>query len=129
MVAVVNKAYSPLSVAEKVSSEKGRILLDNSEIPLSIFTEKELNLISVTDSDVISELNGSSRYPVIKSNTIITVDAELRKDEYFAAPDDRNRSGHFTKISHDKIYGRIEGILFSPGGGFVAGKISLPAEY
>jgi signal peptidase I len=98
---------------ENVSYSKGRFSNQGSELFQSIFTEEELNRFSLSDFDVISETQDEFIYPVIQNREKYRMDIVLNKDEYFAAPDDRNDIAEFAAVKSDKIYGRLEGILFS----------------
>ncbi len=98
---------------ENISYNKNRFSIQGSELFLSIFTESELKMFSLTDYDVISETNGSFKYPVIQNRDKFKLDLTLKDNEYFAAPDDRNNTSGFANIKKEKIYGRLEGILFS----------------
>ena len=98
---------------EKVIYSKGRFSVQGSEIPQSVFTESELKKFSVADFDVISETEGSFKYPVIQNRDQYAQNITLKDDEYFAAPDDRNEISGFIKIKKENIYGRVEGVLFS----------------
>lgn len=117
-VAVIkNENFSFLRIigqpGENVSYSKGRFSNQGSELFQSIFTEEELNRFSLTDFDVISETQDEFKYPVIQNREKYSMDIVLKNDEYFAAPDDRNDIAGFAAVKSDKIYGRLEGLLFS----------------
>jgi hypothetical protein len=98
---------------ENVSYNKGRFAVDGSELFQSVFTENELAKLSLTDFDVISEVNGNLKYPVIQNKDKYSLNIYLKKNEYFAAPDDRNEISGFKTIKKENICGRMEGIIFS----------------
>ncbi|PKL16955.1 MAG: hypothetical protein CVV49_13585 [Spirochaetae bacterium HGW-Spirochaetae-5] len=98
---------------EIISSEKGRFSVDRSELPLSIFTEEELNKFSLTDYDVISETQGEFKYPVIQNKSNYKLNISLKDGRYFAVPDDRNDLAGYAAVKTSNIYGRLEGLLFS----------------
>ncbi len=98
---------------ESITSEKGRFSVDRSELPLSIFTEDELNMFSLTDLDVISETQGEFKYPVIQDKSNYKLNISLKEDRYFAVPDDRNDLAGYSAVKKINIYGRLEGLLFS----------------
>ena len=98
---------------EIISSVKGRFSVDGSELPLSIFTEEELNKFSLTDYDVISETQGGYKYPVIQNKSSYKLNIFLKDDRYFAVPDDRNDLAGYAAVNSSNIYGRLEGLLFS----------------
>lgn len=113
---------------DKISCEKGRILSDGSELPRSIFSEEELGKFSLSDYDVVSEQNGNVRYPVKSDVSLKMPETLLAADEYMLAPDIRTTAESFIRITSGGIRGRIEGIIYSPGSGFLPGKISIPAD-
>lgn len=117
MAVIKNKGLSFARIigqpGESVSYSKGRFSNQGSELFLSIFTEDELKAFSLTDFDVISETQGFFKYPVIQNRDKYSMTVLLKNDEYFAAPDDRNDVSGFMSVKSDKIYGRMEGILFS----------------
>jgi signal peptidase I len=96
-----------------VSFEKSRFAVENSELVQSVFSESELKTLSVTDYQVIAEIQDNFKYPVIQNKNHADIRLILKKDEYYAAPDDRNRIESFLTIKDDQITGRVEGILFS----------------
>lgn len=98
---------------ENVSYSKGRFSVDGTELSLSIFSENELKKLSLSDLNVISETSGRFRYPVIQNREKYSINMTLSRDEFFAAPDDRNSTESFLKIKNENIYGRMEGLLFS----------------
>lgn len=98
---------------EKITYDKGRFSVEGSELFLSIFTEEELKQFSLTDFDVISETQGSFTYPVVQNRDKFKLDIVLNGDEYFSAPDDRNKTEQFSLITSEQIYGRLDGLLFS----------------
>lgn len=117
-VAVIkNENFSFLRIigqpGESISYNKGRFSNEGSELFQSIFTEEELKKFSLTDFDVISETQDEFKYPVIQNREKFSMDIVLKKDEYFAAPDDRNDIAGFAAVKSDKIFGRLEGLLFS----------------
>jgi len=98
---------------EDVAYSKGRFSNQGSELFQSIFTEDELKQFSLTDFDVISEINDGLKYPVIQKKDKYSMEITLKNDEYFAAPDDRNNITGFVTVKNENIYGRMEGLLFS----------------
>ncbi len=98
---------------ENISYRNGRLSVQGSELHQSIFTDNELKKFFLTDFDVISESETNLRYPVKQNSEKYKTDANLKKDEYFAMPDDRNDISRFVIIKNENIYGRVEGILFS----------------
>ena len=113
---------------ENVSCEKGRFIVDDYELPLTIFTENELHNLSVSDYDVISEQNGTWRYPVIKGSRDLNMKAVPDEKRYFVSPDDRRDSASMSRVSLEDITARVEGILYSPFSGVLPGEPYLPAE-
>lgn len=98
---------------ESISYGKGRLSVQGSELHQSIFTDNELKLFSLTDLNVISESDGYHSYPVIQNRENFKMDIQLKKDEYFSVPDDRNDVAGFMIIKNRNISGRVEGIIFS----------------
>lgn len=98
---------------ENVSYDKGRFSVDGSELILSIFNDNDLKNFSLTDYDVISESNGYYKYPVIQNRGKLKLNYNLKQNEYFTAPDDRNDTSGFQIIKPEIISGRIEGKLYS----------------
>lgn len=98
---------------EKVSYHRGRFSIDGSDSVQSIFTGHELKSFAITDYEVISEISGNVRYPVINASESKPAGAELKDRQYFIAPDDRNDISSFSIINAEDISGRIMGILFS----------------
>ncbi len=113
---------------DKISCDKGRILSDGSELPRSIFSEEELGKFYLSDYDVVSEQNGNVRYPVKSDVSLKMPETLLAADEYMLAPDIRTSAVSFIRITSAGIRGRIEGIIYSPGAGFLPGRISIPAD-
>jgi len=113
---------------ERVEYSKGRFFSEDSELPLSIFTEEELKNLSLTDFDVISEQNGTIRYAVKNDLSYNHPEILLTVNEYFLAPDIRIFHELFLKKSAAEIKGRVEGILISTETGILPGKTSLPSE-
>lgn len=113
---------------EKIAYINGRFLSDGSELPLSIFTEEDLLKLPLTDYDIVSEQNGNVRYAVKGDPGHIVPELSLSGHEYFLAPDIRNKPELFLKAESLRIKGRVEGILFSSGGGILPGGTSLPAD-
>ena len=113
---------------EKIAYINGRFLSDGSELPLSIFTEEDLLKLPLTDYDIVSEQNGNVRYAVKGDPGHIVPELSLSGHEYFLAPDIRNKPELFLKAESLRIKGRVEGILFSRGGGILPGGTSLPAD-
>jgi hypothetical protein len=70
--------------------------------------------LSLTDFDVISESDGIIKYPVIQKKDNFTHKSALKKNEYLTAPDNRDSASEFAIVNREEIYGRVEGILFSP---------------
>jgi len=99
---------------EKAEYKNSRFIIDGSELPLSIFSEKELHRMSLTNYDIISELNGFYKYSVIQSRTKTAFRILLKDNEYLASKDNRNENPFYNVISKDSIIGRVEGILVSP---------------
>lgn len=99
---------------EKVTYKNSRFLIDDSELILSIFSERELKKMSLTSYDVISELNGFFKYSVKQSKIKSGFEKKLKHTEYLTASDDRSEKDFHNLTELDSIYGRIEGILFSP---------------
>lgn len=113
---------------EKVEYKNSRFLLNGSELPLSIFSEEELHSISLTNYDVVSELNGLYKYPVIQSRTKTLLKIEAKEGQYIVSMDNRN-SDNFCRVTDSKsITGRIEGILFSPSRKEILIKPFVPGE-
>jgi len=98
---------------ENVSYTKGRFLVQGSELFQSVFTENELIKFSLTDFSVISETQNNLKYPVIQNKDQFKITVNLKDNEYFAAPDDRNNISGFMTVKNENIYGRFEGVLFS----------------
>ncbi|HOP65188.1 MAG TPA: S26 family signal peptidase [Spirochaetota bacterium] len=113
---------------ETISYSKGRFISGGSELHLSIFSEEELSLFNLTDYDVISEQNGSVRYPARGRSAENTPSTPLISGEYFLAPDSRESSSLFIKADTTKIRGRVDGIIFSGWKGILPGRITLPAD-
>jgi hypothetical protein len=99
---------------ENIVYKNGRFSIDGSELFQSIFTEFEMKKLSLTDYDVISESDGIIKYPVIQKKDNFTYKYTLKNDEYLAAPDNRDLASEFIIVKDEDIYGRVEGILFSP---------------
>ena len=98
---------------ESLSYNKGRFSVEGSELFLSIFSENELKNFYLADFDVISETQGNFIYPVIQNRDKYSINITLEDDEYFTAPDDRNKTEKFLKVNTENMYGRLEGLLFS----------------
>lgn len=113
---------------DSISYEKGRFLSDGSELPLSIFNEDELHRMSLTDYDVISELNGKRRYPVKGNSAEKKSAVETTANQYYLAPDIRSTTGSFIITDSGNINGRVEGIFLSSGRGIFPGELSIPAD-
>ena len=99
---------------EKAEYRNSRFLIEGSELPLSIFSEKELHQMSLTNYDVVSEINGSYKYSVIQSRTKSGFRILLKDNEYLTSKDDRNIKNFYNIADNKSIAGRVEGILFSP---------------
>ena len=99
---------------ENISYKNGRFSINGSELIKNIFTEPEMKKLSLTDYDVISESDGSIKYPVIQNKDNSTYKNTLKNKEYLSAPDNRASISEFAVIKNEDIYGRVEGILFSP---------------
>ncbi len=99
---------------EKVTYNKGRFSIDNTELDLSIFNDMDLKSFSLTEYNVIAESNSRYSYPVIQNPGKLRFTILLKDNQYYAAPDDRNETESFQIIIPEKILGRAEGILFSP---------------
>ncbi len=99
---------------EKVTYNKGRFSIDNTELNLSIFNDMDLKSFSLTEYNVIAESNSRYSYPVIQNPGKLRFTILLKDNQYYAAPDDRNETESFQIIIPEKILGRAEGILFSP---------------
>ena len=99
---------------EKVEYQNSRFLIEGSELMLSIFSETELKKMSLTNYDVVSELNGFYKYSVKQSRIKSGFKEKLKQDEYLTASDDRSEKDFYHLTEKDSIYGRIEGILISP---------------
>lgn len=113
---------------EKIEYRTGRFLSEDSELPLSIFTEEELRKLPLTDYDVISEQNGKVRYAVKGDLSLKIPQIILSDKEYYLAPDIRNIPDQFLKVDTSRIIGRVEGILFSRDAGILPGGTHLPAD-
>jgi signal peptidase I len=118
---VIIKSKSGLSITriialpgEKAGYKNSRFLIDGSELPLSIFSEKELHSMSLTNYDIVSELNGLYKYSVIQSRTKSGFRVLLKDNEYLTSKDDRNVNEFSNVVTSDKIAGRVEGIFVSP---------------
>lgn len=92
----------------------GRFTLNGTELPISAFTEDELQSLSLNSLEVLSETGGGYRYAVIKPavKTVYKIVTDDKK--YFAAPDDRRDTSRFTTLTAGEITGIFEGVLFSP---------------
>jgi signal peptidase I len=118
---VIIKGESGLSITriialpgEKAEYKNSRFLIDGSELSLSIFSEKELHSMSLTNYDIVSELNGFYKYSVIQSRTKSGFRVLLQDGEYLTSKDDRNVNEFSNIVTSDKIAGRVEGIFVSP---------------
>ena len=98
---------------EKVSYRKGRFSIDNSELALSIFNDIDLKSFSLTEYNVISESNGDYSYPVLQNPKKFQFTYNLKDNEYYAVPDDRNMTEGFQIVKPENLLGKVEGILFS----------------
>ena len=99
---------------EKAEYKNSRFLVDGSELMLSIFSEAELKKMSLTSYDVISELNGFFKYSVKQSRIKFEFRENLKPEEYLTASDDRSEKDFHDLTEQENIYGRVEGIVFSP---------------
>jgi len=99
---------------EKAEYKNSRFFVDGSELMLSIFSEKELKKMSLTSYDVISELNGFFKYSVKQSRIKSEFRENLKPEEYLTAADDRSEKDFHDLTEQNSIYGRVEGIVFSP---------------
>lgn len=99
---------------ENIAYKKGRFSINGSDLLQSIFTEPEMKKLSLTDFDVISESDGGIKYPVIQKKDNFTYKNTLKINEYFTAPDNRESESEFAIVKDEDIYGRVEGILYSP---------------
>ena len=99
---------------ENIIYRRGRFSIDGSDLIQSIFTEPEMRKLSLTDFDVISESDGIIKYPVIQKKDNFYYKNTLKINEYLTAEDNRESASEFLIIEGKDIYGRAEGILFSP---------------
>lgn len=115
---VVIYNYLPLRImalpGENAEYRQGKFYIDGSELQQSVFTEDELELLSVQDIDVISETNGPYMYAVTAGAEKFTIKSILEAESYFAVPDDRKSRSGFMYLKRESITGVLEGILFSP---------------
>lgn len=119
--AVFDSSYNILRIIAlrgETALFKNRILTVNgTELHRSIYSEKELNSLRLTDNNVISEHNGRYRYAVIASTEKFTLQLNPTPGEYTAAADERKDADSFTSLAPEGIAGSFEGILFSPSRG------------
>ncbi len=98
---------------EKASYRNSRFSVDGSELPLSIFSENELRKMPLSSYDVVSELNGSYKYPVRQKKGKSVIKFNLNENEYLTASDDREIENFYTQIRTPEIWGRVEGSLIA----------------